>query len=46
MKMETKKVKKVFVVILAWKKSKAQSRVWFVQNDVRVAETLTKGTRG
>ena len=30
--------------VLAWQKSKALSRVWIGQNDVYIAETLTKGT--
>ena len=29
----------------AWQKSRAQIRVWVVQNDVHIAKTLTKGTR-
>ena len=35
----------VLVNILAWQKSKARSRVWIVQNDVHIAETLAKGIR-
>jgi len=30
------------LVFVAWQKWKAQSRVWIVQNDVHIAETLTK----
>ena len=30
------------VTILAWQWSKAQSGLWIVQNDVHIAETLTR----
>ena len=39
-------ITQVLVAILAWQKSKAQRRVKIVYNDVHIAETLTKGTRG
>ena len=32
------------VNIFATQKSKARSRVWIVQNNLRIAETYTKGT--
>ena len=35
----------VLITILAWQKSKTQSRVWIVQNDVHIAETSTTETR-